>query len=185
MKKLLVLAVCTGAVATALAQVGTVNFTTLVPGSVDAAVTDAGGALLNGADGYVAQLAYTATEGGALTPFGSVSAFFSAAPAGYGYVVAGSQSLAGMAGADVWIQMQAWNSNDGASLADAMAAGGMAGVSNIIPVTLGGGGDPPAVPADLVGLQGFQLQGGEVIPEPSTFALGLIGIGALLLRRRK
>ncbi|MCP5522836.1 MAG: PEP-CTERM sorting domain-containing protein [Verrucomicrobiales bacterium] len=32
-------------------------------------------------------------------------------------------------------------------------------------------------------LRGRRLSGGRVIPEPSTFALGLIGIGALMLRR--
>jgi hypothetical protein len=186
MKKLLALAVCVGTAVVALGADGTVNFNNrMTIAGIDARVLGPDGNPVSGADGFVAQLAYTATEGGAMTPFGDVVSFYGDKEVKYGYVNGGVQSIADMAGQNVWIQMQAWNTNDGASYADAVAAGGPAGVSNIIPVKLGGDGVPPALPANLVGLQGFQLQPGEVIPEPSTFALGLIGIGALLLRRRK
>jgi hypothetical protein len=49
---------------------------------------------------------------------------------------------------------------------------------------LGGPNPPnPAIPSpDMRGFQGFQM---VTVPEPSTIALGVIGIGALLLRRRK
>lgn len=186
MKKLLTLAVCVGTTVVALGQDGTVRFATFAPPTIDARVLDVDGNPVKGADGYVAQLAWAETEGGALTPFGSVESFLDTPEAANGYIVAGTQGVPGKPGADVFIAMQAWNSNDGASYADALAAGGPTGMSNVIPITLGDPtADPPGVPADLVGLQGFQLQGGEVIPEPSTFALGLIGIGALMLRRRK
>ena len=188
MKKLLALAVCVGATVVALGQDGTVFFSNkLSSAGIDARVIGIDGNPVSGADGFVAQLAYTATEGGAMTPFGDVVPFYGDRDVKYGYVNGGSQGVPNMAGQDVWIQMRAWNTNDGASYADAVAAGAKlgAGASNIIPVKLGGDGIPPALPANLVGLEGFQLQGGEVIPEPSTFALGLIGIGALLLRRRK
>ena len=188
MKKLLALAVCVGATVVALGQDGTVNFNNRMSiVGIDARVIGIDGNPVSGADGFVAQLAYTATEGGALTPFGDVVSFYGDKEIKYGYLSGGIQNVPDMAGQDVWIQMQAWNTNDGATYADAVAAGAKlgAGASNIIPVKLGGDGIPPALPANLVGLEGFQLQGGEVIPEPSTFALGLIGIGALLLRRRK
>jgi len=49
--------------------------------------------------------------------------------------------------------------------------------------SLGGFGTPPSTPANLVGLQSFQL---FAVPEPSTIALGILGAGCLfLLRRRK
>lgn len=52
---------------------------------------------------------------------------------------------------------------------------------------LGGAGDPPSQPPAMFGWgsvdgTGFGVQ---IVPEPSTIALGAIGIGALLLRRRK
>jgi len=49
-----------------------------------------------------------------------------------------------------------------------------------------GGGTPPLPPGELVPVSGlgttFNLQ---VVPEPSTIALGVLGAAALLLRRRK
>jgi hypothetical protein len=44
---------------------------------------------------------------------------------------------------------------------------------------LGGGS---VLPPNLIGLQSFQL---TIVPEPSVIALGALGLGALLLRRRK
>jgi len=50
--------------------------------------------------------------------------------------------------------------------------------------SLGGFGTPQSTPANLVGLQSFQLF--TNVPEPSTIALGILGAGCLfLLRRRK
>ena len=58
------------------------------------------------------------------------------------------------------------------------------GQSGAITITLGGG---VLTPANLEGMQPFTISsgGGVVIPEPSTIALAALGIGALLLRRRK
>jgi hypothetical protein len=41
---------------------------------------------------------------------------------------------------------------------------------------------PPNAPPGMLGLQSFSL---TVVPEPSIIALGALGLGALLLRRRK
>jgi hypothetical protein len=54
------------------------------------------------------------------------------------------------------------------------------GASKVFNVTLGGGLNPPA---NLVGLEAFSA---VVVPEPSTFILGILGaVGLLALRRRK
>jgi hypothetical protein len=56
-------------------------------------------------------------------------------------------------------------------------------------ITLGGDGDPPSVPQDLVAPSGggtpFQPFGFVIVPEPSSIALGLLGIGAIILFRRR
>jgi hypothetical protein len=50
-------------------------------------------------------------------------------------------------------------------------------------VTLGGGTLPPAnLGVNGNGLQGFQM---HAVPEPTTIALGILGLGALMIRRRK
>ena len=54
------------------------------------------------------------------------------------------------------------------------------GISPLIDVVLGGGTIPPA---PLAGLSGFSI--GALVPEPSTYALGFLGLAALVLRRRK
>lgn len=47
----------------------------------------------------------------------------------------------------------------------------------------GGGGTPATLPASLTGLTAFNLF--SPVPEPSLIALGALGLGAFLLRRRK
>ncbi|MCB1125825.1 MAG: PEP-CTERM sorting domain-containing protein, partial [Verrucomicrobiae bacterium] len=171
------------ATATLLGADGTVNFNNKVTtAGINARVSDMDGNFVSGAD-YVAQLAW-GTASDALAPIGAPVAFYSDKDTKYGYVNGGVVSVADMAGAAGFIAMLTWSPADGADYASAKAAGGQTGMSNVIPVTLGGNGEPPALPADLVGMEAFALSG-EAIPEPSTFALGLIGIGALMLRRRK
>jgi hypothetical protein len=53
--------------------------------------------------------------------------------------------------------------------------------------TLGGGGVPPLIPAATFGSGVGQIPGFTLtpVPEPSTIVLGIIGVAALLLRRRK
>lgn len=156
----------------------------VVAAGVDARVTTEAGDPLNGDDGYVAQAYMSDSETGAYTPIaGNVASFRNApVPAGLGYLNGAIVTVDGM-GADssVWIKLYAFSTNDGATYEEAMAAGGMVGMSNPVQITLGGG---TVQPPDLEGLQAWTVAG-DVIPEPSTFALGLIGIGALMLRRRK
>ena len=58
--------------------------------------------------------------------------------------------------------------------------GGFGDSPLIASLSTGGGLNPPRA---LVGLQGFTVS--QVIPEPSTAALGLLGAGLLLLIRRR
>lgn len=77
------------------------------------------------------------------------------------------------------IQMRAWDSQFSTYEA-AVAANGWYGSSAPIFLAATGGGLLPAV--ELTGLQGFAM---TIVPEPSTLALGALGLAALLFRRRK
>jgi hypothetical protein len=149
-----------------------------VADGINAIVTDAGGAGLDGANGWVVQ-AYVGADAGSLAPVGTPVSFREGAAAGY---FAGGAVDAGVAnGTQVMVQLAAWNTNDGADYAAAMANMGAVGMSGTLSVTVDG---PPNTPPNLIGLEPWSVSA-EVIPEPSTFALGLLGIGALMLRRRK
>jgi len=75
-----------------------------------------------------------------------------------------------------FISLQAWI-DDG--------SGGMINpaFSEIFSLVGGGSGNPTAVPAALVGLNGFCLSP-FCVPEPSSYALALVGVGILFLRHR-
>jgi hypothetical protein len=94
---------------------------------------------------------------------------------------------------NVHYQFRVWDNQGGVitSWAEVMAAGGQSGgtgVSDVAVFTSPLGGvtvNPPGIfmtPATL-GIRSFQLTSLS-IPEPSVTALGAIGLGALLLRRR-
>src|SRR5262245_39408362 len=63
----------------------------------------------------------------------------------------------------VYAQLRSWETVAGPTYESAMAAGGKFGFSNIVPMPVVFGTQPPELP---VGLQSFCL-----IPEPSTLAL--------------
>lgn len=76
------------------------------------------------------------------------------------------------------LQLRAWDASFDTYEA-ALQGVGKSGKSNLIKVNTA---FPPNTPPNLAGLQGFSL----VVPEPSTIALSVLGVGALLaLRRRK
>jgi len=92
------------------------------------------------------------------------------------------------AGTPVSYQVEAWssvaaNGLTGLSYSQAEAApGGLWGISAANNYTLGGG-SPPVAPGPLA-FNSFNLTLNPV-PEPTTLALGAMGLGALLIRRRK
>jgi hypothetical protein len=175
MKKLLVTLAAVLVSASAFGQ-GTINFTTRIVGTLDAPVFKADGVTGAGA-GTPANAQLFLLSGGVYTALDPATTF-RATPAGaaQNYVIPPANpvvvpTVAG--GSQATIVLRAW---EGASYDTAAIRGESAPIT----ITLGGGGSPPAVPANLVGLQGFNL-----VPEPSTMALGLLGAAALLYRRRK
>lgn len=98
-------------------------------------------------------------------------------------------NVAGVAaGANATVQVQAWA--DGAASYGASADKFYAwnGATYVDASTFtfvnptGGGGTPPGLPKDLDGMPAMSLQ---VIPEPSVLALTGLGLGTLLLFRRR
>jgi|SwirhisoilCB1_FD_contig_41_4909897_length_732_multi_1_in_0_out_0_1 hypothetical protein len=133
---------------------------------------------------FVAQLQYEAQEGAtSLTPVALVNRF-RAVPTtdlNAGTWVGATRTLTGrVAGDVVTLQVVAWDQNAGATFDLARAAGGAWGISQPWDYTIPAAGS--AVTAFYIhGFRSFSL-----VPEPSVIGLGLIGIGALfMLRRRK
>lgn len=169
--------------ASAFAQ-GTVNFVNRIPGTIDngRVLYDTGGGVTSPADDrFVAQL-YASAPGGTLAAVGAPIVFRANSDAAKGYWVGEARTIPGVAengSADV--RVAAWAVALGATFEAAQAAGqGGWGLSDKITVTTGGGLTPPQA---LVGLTGFTIA--TIVPEPSIAALGLLGAGLLLIRRKK
>lgn len=177
MKKLIAVAACVGVTSMALGQ-GLFNLGTKMSGAgINAKVTHIDGTTpIDGANGWVGQ-AYVGADASSLAPVGSPVAFRTGRAEGYLPSMAIDAGVPG--GTTVWVAIAAWNQNDGATYEDAMNALGAVGMSAPIQVTVL---EVPNPPPNLVGLEGWVV---APIPEPSTLALGLLGIGALMLRRRK
>lgn len=149
-----------------------------------------GGALLSGT-GFTAELwghAGTGQAESALTALGQTT-FRTGTAAGFLNSVTLTVPGAALGGspAAATFQVRAWN-NQGGTLttwAAVLAKPNVGqGKSPLVEVTqLGGTGTPPGPDPNLVGLQSFSL---AAVPEPSSIALGVIGLGTLMfLRRRK
>jgi len=181
MKKILLLAASMMIAVGAYAQ-GTVNFATAATG-VNAPARDttggAPGALATGA-AYSAMLYVgpAGTAASALTTNGVSGGVASFGTAGLaGYVTGGTRTITGFAGGTtVTLQVRAWATGTGNSWETASTRG----ESVTVQATLASGVNQPP---NLVGLQAFSI---NPVPEPSSIALGLLGLGALaLIRRRK
>jgi hypothetical protein len=149
----------------AVAQ-GTVNFNNRVTAAgLDAPIFDCSASKLEGPNAF-AQIYY---QGQAI---GTPVAFRTGA--GAGYFSGGTVAIPGVAGgAQATIVVTAWQ---GAATFEATA---LRGSSAPFTVTLGGAGEPPSTPANLIGLTSFYAP----FPEPSTLALGLLAACGLFLRR--
>jgi len=119
----------------------------------------------------------------ALTPVANTIATFRTGAAN-GYIIGSTPTIAGVDANQVaTLQVRAWDNKGGtltswaAVLADPTA---LRGASPLFTATLGGG---PVTPPNMTGLVSFNIH--SLVPEPSVVAIGAIGLGALLLRRRK
>ena len=173
MKKLL-LAVAALVVSVAAYGQGQVVFNNFVPPDVNAKVTDASGAGLT--SGWQAQL-WSApagtTDKSKFTALSPTTTFRTTPAAAAGYIVPTDVTVPGIAaGAQGSFIMRAFNGADYGSSQGK-------GESGIITISLGGGTLPPA---NLTGLQPFSV---TIVPEPSTIALGALGVLGLLFWRRK
>jgi len=187
MRKLIALFAVTVVTVSALAQ-GTVDFRNGGPAFATVAnrlVNNVGGAPLVGTD-FVAQLYF----GSAGTVEGSLTAV-SASPVAFRIATTaspgtwsggGSRTLAGIAaGATAVMQVRVWDATlFPAGYAAAVSGGGVSGASDLFNYTVPTAGSPPAA-FFMENLRGFTL-----VPEPSTIALGVLGLaGLLFIRRRK
>jgi len=193
MKRILGVTVAVLATVGAMAQ-GTVNFANLGAG-VNAPIFDVDNTTKLGA-GFSAQLWAGATAGS----LAAVSAPISFSTSVAGVFLGGSTVVPGVpTGSPAFYQVRVWNSGGGfATWGDAITAAtggnaaakfGFNGINYSNPLApaatilqtpnLGGG---VIVPPNLTSLTSFHL---VQVPEPSVIALGILGAGALLLRRRK
>ena len=178
MKKLIPLAVLLAGATGVLAQTVDFNNTRTFSTAADRLVRAVGGAPLVGTD-YVVQLYYGANAG-SLNPVTSNPLRFRNVPSSdalAGTWSGATRTLTGFnAGDVVTLQIWAWNGAGGATYASATEKNTSATFTYRIPAA-------GSLPTDyyIEGFRGFTL-----VPEPSVIGLGLIGVGALfMLRRRK
>jgi len=179
MKKLVMavaLAVVAGVQTTAQ---GLIDFRNRITGTLDVPVFDVDGVTPLAGPDYVAQLYFSLTQAGSYTPVSGAPAVFRTG-AGAGYWNAGTDStrvLFGIqAGSTAWLQVRVW---DGTCLEPYPGPGNCGGYYGMsTPFSVVAGGTPPIgaplTPAVMLGLASFRL-----VPEPSTIALGVLGVAGL------
>ena len=181
MKKLIVTLLLAVSAASLHAQ-GTVLFNNLFgtgANAVNAPITDGGAKV---AAGYFAQLWAAPAGSQNFQPIGAIVPFRTGGFAGYVSVgSAGSRTIDAVTpGSMAAVQIRAWAGAAGSTFDGASKRG----MSSTLTLATGNVPDPatgvPSPPSPLVGLQGFDL-----VPEPSTIALAVLGFGSLLLFRRR
>lgn len=104
-----------------------------------------------------------------------------------GIIGAGSpyQIDGGAVGAKVFMKIAGWTASFGRDFAAAKSGGAYWGETAVREVTLAATAGPGTVIWSASDLTKFQPLKLDIVPEPSVIALGALGLGALLLRRRK
>ncbi len=132
---------------------------------IDAPVSDSDGTNRVAGTAFLAQL-FAGAATTSLAPVGGAVPFRTDTGAGYIQKGPGGNVvfIPGVEpGAIAFVELRVWESAKGASFEQAYAAGGKCGASAVIQIQTGGAGTPPAVPAELVGLQSFSV-GVEQVP---------------------
>jgi hypothetical protein len=165
----------------------TFEFSNIVPTSgIDAPVFDAQGVPLAGSN-YFAEL-YGGPGTNSLAPaisFGSrvMSPFLTGPGAGY-YQVTFVEIPSVPGNVSAWLQVKAWDARLGATYEEVASRGlGGYGESALFFAQGGSSGPNPTLPGPLIGLQSFSLR--EVVPEPNTVWLLLLGLPLLFVRLRR
>lgn len=159
---------------------GTINFNNRVTvAGIDAPITfPLGGVRLRGPD-FLGQLFVLDPGSDSYEPVGGPTPFQSH-PLLAGYINGGNTIVPFIApGNDATVVLRAWNAAAGSIWSEVLGSpNGIYGQTAPITITLGGAGAPPSLPANLVGLDG------HLIPEPTTVALIVLGLGMLRLKQR-
>lgn len=164
MKKLLA-AIAAVVISAATYGQGQVNFDTLTVGAPILMPDGTGPGAAGRAQLYL-------LSGADYAAVGPIQGFLTVNDEAMKYISATAVTIDGIAsGEEATFQVRAWVGADSWELAT------IRGSSGDVTVELGGG---LTVPPNLDGLEGFTL-----VPEPSTIALAVLGVGAFLLRRRK
>ncbi len=105
----------------------------------------------------------------------------------YGFLAPGTFSggyisIPNMAGENASITIEIWDKTTGSTYEQAMISGHYMPTQTIRFTLGGGGGGVPSPPSELYGFTGGKL---IVAPEPSKFALAVLGLGGLLFVSRR
>lgn len=184
-KTLVALGIATLAAGSLHAQ-GTIDFQPRILGVYDCRVTDESGSMpvLCSGTNYTAQLfvgPLGSSESELILVPGSTSTFRSGVNVGLWNMVLGlPTSVPG--GVRATFQVRVWDNLGGriTRYDDAFIFGHSALVDTV--EVLGGSGNPPKLPANLLGLTSFSI---NYIPEPTTAALAGLGLAGLMIFRRR
>ncbi len=155
---------------------GTVNFSNHLPISgLDAPVFEPDGVTRATGESLRAQL-WSKPDLGQFMPAGEPATFRTGAGAGYWTSANGMRTLPNVrAGEVAVVQVRVWDATVAADFETAVAWGAKSGSSAVFMVKTGGDGQPPSVPADLVGLQSFALEPALVITNQPAGGLYFVG----------
>ena len=147
-------------------------------GGIGAPIFDIDGTTKLAGARYLAQL-YGGPDAGSLAPCGLPLFFRTGAGAGYFSTGGGIITMRAIPGAPsgerAAIIVRVWEAAGGETYEEARAGGYKHGSSTLFTVATSSGGTPPTLPSKLVGLTSFSL-----IPEPSIFAMIVVGVAVLM-----